>query len=284
VTLSLGGGAEASAFPAAVSSRSRIDKLVANCTTLIHRTYPNLFEGIDVDWEGPRTSAQREQFTELMQALRRALGRRALLTAAVTPSFSIDWRRVARVLSWFNLMTYDLHGPWGDPVTDFLAPLRPDPRDPEYSAANSVTADAVALVRRFDVPAAKVVLGIPFYGRGYSGVRAANHGLYQRYRGVDTSGGDGLGAFYYRDLLSRYVGKQGFRAYGPDRHSGEMWLYKPGRTGGDFISYDGIWTIAAKAKLIRSMRLGGAMIWDIAFDTGTPRTSLTDALYRQLRQ
>jgi chitinase len=283
VILSLGGGSLASAFPDAVATQSKISTLVAACMKLTRRTYPGVFDGIDIDWEGPSNATQEAHFTALIRAFRLALGPKAPLTVAVTPNYKINWKVVAPMLSWVNLMTYDLHGPWGDAVTDFLAPLRADPRDPEYEASNSASANAAVMVSKFGVPASKILLGIPFYGRGYAGVRVRSHGLYQPYKGADKSGGDGVGSFYYCDLRAHYVGRHGYYVHGPDPYSGEVWLFKPGKKGGQFISFDNPSTIAAKSKLIRSMHLGGAMIWDIAFDTADPRTSLTSALYRDLK-
>jgi chitinase len=44
------------------------------------------------------------------------------------------------------------------------------------------------------VPAANIVFGVPFYGKGWAGVEDINHGLYQKAQGQATS------ASSYRDL------------------------------------------------------------------------------------
>ena len=283
VLLSLAGSADGG-FGPAVSSRSRINRLVHNCMTLMRRTYPGVFDGIDIDWEFPSNAVERGNFTRVVKAFRRALGRAAPLTiaAGTDPGMVkwIDWKAVTPQLSWINLMTYDFHGPWGgDPVTNFNSPLRGDPRDPGFHLGYW-TAHAVTMMRtRLHVPAGRIMVGIPFYGRGYAQVPPKNHGLYQKYQGA-TPYGTAPGVFSYRDIVRRYVNRNGFKRYGPNLASTEPWLYSSKRHA--FISYDDVSTMAAKAAYITRSHLGGAMIWDLAFDTTSPKTSLTDALHRYL--
>jgi len=281
VLLSVNSSGSGSSFADAVSSGRRIDRLVANCDRVIRSSH--VFSGVDIDWEGPHTSRERREYTALIRAFRRRLGRAAPVTAAVSTYFNIDWKHVGPLLSWINLMTYDFHGPWGDRVTDFLAPVRANPRDPEYKHGYSVVGNLDRLIHHDGVRPGKVMLGIPFYGRGYAGVRPRNRGLYQPYSGPTSFGTIGPGVFEYRDLVAHYIGKEGYRRYGPDRYSQESWLYRPGKRGGIFISFDAPSTIRAKVALIRSYHLAGAMVWDLADDTLNPKTSLLTALARSLR-
>ncbi len=283
VLLSLGGGGS-TAFPAAVSTTAKIDRLVKSCVQLIQGPGKGVFDGIDVDWEGPQGAKQREEYTRLLRRFRHRLPKSDALTSAVTVYFDIDWKAVSPLLTWVNLMTYDFHGPWGDPVTDFLAPIRASPRNPEYKKGFSVTGNVHRMIHEDHVPRQKIVMGIPFYARGYAGVRSKNHGLYQKYAGETKFGTIAAGSFEYRDLVANYIDKRGYRRYGPDAHSGEYWLYKRGEKGkGVFISFDGLSTVRAKARLVRSDHLGGAMIWDLADDTSSPKTSLLDALSQALK-
>lgn len=283
ILLSVGGAGYSSAFPAAVSTQAKINKLVANCMRLIRHTYPHLFDGIDVSWDGPSGSRQQSQFTNLIRAFRKQLGPLAPLSAAVTPRYAIKWKKVMPLLSWVNLMAYYYHPPRGSRVTDFLAPLVSDKHDPERKALGSVTQDVTKMLRRYRVPASKLLLGIPFFGLGFSGVKRAGNGLYRKYKGNTSFGTLAPSQFQYWNLLNNYVNKNGYRRYGPNRYSKEMWLYKPGaRHTGIFISYDNLVTIRAKVALVKSHHLGGAMIWTVSGDTSTPKTSLTYALNRGL--
>ena len=284
VLLSLGGGSAGNSFASAVSSPSRLNRLVHNCMKLIRRTYPGVFDGIDIDWEFPSNAAEGRNFTRLVESFRRALGRGAPLTMAAGTNSDmvqwIDWRAIEPRLSWINLMTYDFHGPWGDAVTDFTAPLRGDRRDPGFHLGYW-TANAVSTMRnQLHIPPSNIMVGIPFYGRGYAGVSSRNHGLYQKYHGPTPFGTDAAGVFNYRDIVARYINRNGFKRFGPNRAAAEPWLYSSRAKA--FIGYDDVSTMAAKAAYIKRLRLGGAMIWDLAFDTTSSKTSLTDALHRFL--
>ena len=284
VLLSIGGGSAGQSFAGAVSSPVRISRLVHNCVTTIRKTYPGVFDGIDVDWEFPANATQRQDFTRLILSFRHSLGPRAPLTMAVGAGLGaqkwVDWTAVSPRLSWINLMTYDFHGPWGDPVTDFNSPLRGDPHDPEYRQGYWTTNAVSSIVKRHHVAPSHIMLGIPFYGRGYAQVPPKDHGLYQKYRGGTTYGTDAPGVFNYRDIVTRYINRNGFKRFGPNRYSAEPWLYSSKQHA--FIGYDDVATMAAKAAYIRSAHLGGAMVWDLAFDTTGTNTSLTAALHRYL--
>jgi chitinase len=278
VLLSVGGSLNAPGFPQAVSSPARIRRLVSNCVALMRRTYPGVFDGIDIDWEGPYSAVEESEFTRLVKAFRTALGPRAPLTAAVYPDFSIGWKRVVPMLTWINLMTYDYHTPWSDSTTDFNAPMELDPADP--AADYSITEDVNTMVTVNRVTAGKILLGIPLNGYGYAGVPSGTtHGLYQPFSGPTSWGTAAAGSFDYRDLVDNYVGENGYVKYGPNPYSGEVWLYNARQQV--FISYDDLGTIAAKAAYLKKMGLGGAMVYDIAYDTKDSR-SLTRALYLQL--
>jgi chitinase len=278
VLLSLGGG-DSKHFAQAVSTPSRINALVSHCQALM-TTFSGVFDGVDIDWEHPSNRAQEKHFTQLVEAFRSALGAQAPITAAVTPYFSINWKVVTPLLSWVNLMTYDLHGPW-DSTTDFLAPVRADPSDPHYSPANSASSDAKTMINTFGIPAAKILLGVPFYGYGYSHTAPANNGLFQPFSGTYGSP-DAGGSWDYWQIVNVLEGKRHFTLYGPDARSKENWLYRPGQRTGVFLSFDGRSTMRAKANIVRSLGLGGVMIWDISYDTRSSRTSLLAALHKYL--
>ena len=73
-------------------------------------------------------------------------------------------------------MGYDFHGTW-DASTNFNAPLFRASTDPADAGLN-VDA-AVQNYLSTGVPPEKLVLGLPFYGKGWSGVADVDYGLYQ---------------------------------------------------------------------------------------------------------
>jgi chitinase len=116
------------------------------------------------------------------------------------------------------------------------------------------------------VPARKLVMGVPFYGRGWEGVPETNGGLFQPYEKTFAGG-----AYEYREVKTKYL--PGFTRYWDDA-ARAPWLYSPEQKA--MISYDDPDSVRAKAEFARKNNLGGMMIWQIAGDD--PDSSLLRAL------
>ena len=125
-------------------------------------------DGIDIDWEYPGSGLagissspdDRTNFTLLMRDLRASLGKRSLLTiASVCNADYIDFKAVLPYLDYVNVMSYDM----GTQHTHHAALYR-------SGYAGYCTADE-AVRKHIDagVPRQKIVMGMPFYGRGVEG-------------------------------------------------------------------------------------------------------------------
>ncbi len=284
--VAIGGATFSNRFSdAALTDESR-RQFVKSCLDLYLGAYPKVIDGFDLDWEFPGVgdtarSEDRHNLTLLMQEFRRQLdelsrrnGRTYLLTAAVPAGPGLyqnyELKELAEVLDWLNLMTYDFHGAW-DKVTNFNAPLYRATGD--AYPANNVDA-AVRGYLAAAVPPQKIVLGVPFYGRGWGNVPADNDGLYQRSTQL-PEGTFGGSAYPYWDLAERYIDQGDYVRYWNDEAK-VPWLYSV--TEKIFITYDDPESIGLKADYVRAHQLGGAMIWNLGSDDG----SLLRALYERL--
>jgi chitinase len=271
----------------AATDRAR-RKFSASCVELLKKYS---FDGLDIDWEYPVTGGKptdhkrpsdKDNFVLLLKQLRRDLdasgtGRRPLLTIAST-CYRSHFRdlltpQLSAVLDWFNLMCYDMNE-MEPTVTFHHSGLFSPAIAPEATEINAKYASCDAAVRWYteqDVPRAKIVLGVPFYGQIWTGVRDVNHGLYQSFGG--RAGEDGVLSF--REIAKNYLGR--FHRYW-DPEAKVPWLYsKETKT---MISYEDGESIAYKADYARTQDLGGMMFWDIAQDDN--QSTLLNAIYQKL--
>jgi chitinase len=249
------------------------------------------FDGLDIDWEFPVEGglddgrpADKRNFTLLLARLRYQLDqqglrddRHYLLTIAAPQSIqfyeNMELSRIHEHLDWLNLMTYTYNGGWSE-ATNHHAPLFASAADPsEYRADFNVDATVRAYLAA-GVPPEKLVIGLPFYGHGWSGVENVNHGLFQPFEGLpEATWGDGI--YDYADLSANYVGVF-IRFWDPSAQV--PWLYSA--SDQIMISYDDPTSLRAKADYVRAHTLGGVMIWELAYDDDTH--TLLDAVYRRL--
>ena len=256
------------------------------------------FDGIDLDWEFPvhggmnrSRPVDRADATALVREFRRrldALGRKGhrhyFLTVAtpagtwqqggaysVTDSY--DLAALARSADWLNVMTYDMNNIFS-PVSGFNAPLAADPRDAQPSPQRSRD-NLTGAVRYYEsqgVPAAKIMLGVAFYGRGFTGVSPQDAGLYSKFAG-------GYAETPWKTIRSQFLTS-------PDwvRHwsatAQAPWLYNAAQH--IFFTYDDPMSLGIKADFARREGLRGAMIWVLGEDDA--ENSLLNALVSHLEQ
>lgn len=261
IVISIGGGsADPTAFSIAASPENRAS-FVKSCIDMyirgnfapgIHE--PGIFDGIDIDWEYPATTADETNFTALLQEFRKQLDAigpgMTLSMAAPAGSWAyqyINLPRIQHTLNHFNLMTYDFDGPWTY-TTGFVAPLYQSSLDPDpTNNANYSVKSYLAM----GIAADKIVFGVPFYGYEWGGVPNVNHGLFE----PGTPEGSGSEFNYIMSIDSTY---QKYR----DPITQAPWLYD----GNNFWTYDDPVSLAFKMDYVRKQRLGGVMIWEISGD------------------
>ena len=78
-----------------VASRANIDKFVGSTVRLLKDFN---FDGLDVDWEYPKSEADRAGFVDLLRSLRSAFNNYGFLLSAAVPSVSTDLGRSKKLL------------------------------------------------------------------------------------------------------------------------------------------------------------------------------------------
>ena len=293
VLISLAG---APGFSAAAATEAGRQAFVASCIDLFINgnvapgiSAAGVFDGIDVDWEFPAASDTANvtllmrEFRQQLNALGRANHRHYLLTMfgpAGQQNFSnIELANVGRTLDFYNVQGYDFHGTWEN-STNHDAPLYDSPQDPVASENFNINYTINAYLQA-GVPGRKLVMGIPLYGRGWTGVPNIHHGLYQTSTGAAPfAPADFLqtpGVETYLTLST--ATSEGYQRYFDGRRIA-AWLYNPSTQ--IFWTYDNALTVRLKTIYVNHGGLGGAFVWAVKDDDGnaTLIKTMADGLSR----
>ncbi|MFD0061914.1 glycoside hydrolase family 18 protein [Streptomyces sp. NPDC056637] len=235
-----------------------------SCYDLVENSkWADVFDGIDIDWEYPNAcglscdTSGRDAYKNLMSALRSKFGSSALITSAIPADASdggkidaTDYAGAAQYVDWYNPMTYDYFGAW-----DAQGPTAPHSPLTSYSGIPKAGYNSDATITKLKglgVPASKLLLGIGFYGRGWTGVTQSAPG--------GTATGPAAGKYEqgiddYKELKSKCpaTGTVGGTAYA---YCGNNWW-----------SYDTPATIAGKMDYKNQQGLGGTFLWELSGDT-----------------
>ncbi|XP_061712227.1 probable chitinase 10 isoform X1 [Cydia pomonella] len=243
------------------------------------------FDGLDLDWEYPKCwqvdcskgpDSDKEGFSDLVRELSALMKPKGLLlSSAVSPNKKVidegyDVPVLARYLDWIAVMTYDYHGQW-DKKTGHVAPLYYHPDDDTtYFNANYT----IHYWMSKGAPSRKLVMGIPMYGQTFTtGVQwDTDPDLLGRKGAIGlnvpaVTGGE----------AGEYTRAKGFLAYYEicDRIRNQGWIVEKdphGRMGpyaykgNQWVGFDDIDIVKQKTEFIKSLNLGGGMIWALDLD------------------
>ena len=277
ILISVGGGGEGSAaFSAMAGTPNGRHRFVESAIAVV-RKYA--LDGVDVDWEYPgytnvATStvkpSDREAYTLLLKELRLRFDReqkrlrRALVTSSATGATQIwldhtDMRAASKWLNTVNMMCYDWYSN-EEKTTGHDSPLYTVAADRKQISIN----DAVKKNLAAGVPARKLIIGVPFYGRRWLGVAPINHGLWQPI----TGGGEEI----VFGKIEQLVNHDGFLRFW-DPVAATPYLYNANTKS--FVTYNDTQAEAARTAYVKEHHLGGIMFWE--YD-GDPRNTLLDAI------
>jgi len=187
-----------------------------------------------------------------------------MLTAAVgagkqTVENGYEVAKIADILDYIGLMSYDLHGAWED-KTGFNSPLYK--RASESGKAATLNAEWAVndwLVK--GCPKEKLIMGLATYGRSFTledpnqtgvGAPAKGAGDKGEYTGVE-------GFLSYYEVCTR-IGQGWTDVY--DEEQVANYIYK----GNQWVGYDSIESLEIKTQYLMQMGLGGAMVWTYDLD------------------
>ncbi len=170
-------------------------------------------DGMDLDWEHPKNEAEQAGYGKLLSELRAAFEPHGLVLSVTVAA----WQRLPReaylAVDHVNVMSYDHQG--------------------RHSTFEAARKDIEAL-QRGGAPAAKLVLGIPFYGRGVK---------------------DAQRVLTYREILAKFQ---------PKDDTDEI----------EGLYFNGPAMVRRKTGFALDVGLGGIMVWEVGQDATGDRSLL----------
>ncbi|MEQ8417155.1 MAG: glycoside hydrolase family 18 protein [Imperialibacter sp.] len=279
IVISIGGWSWSENFSDAVLTPSSREKFAKSGTKIV-ADY-NL-DGIDIDWEYPGLKGEdnvfrdedKENFTLMFEAIRKELdalavktGKKYIVSTAL-PCFPrlfevTNMGDVAKHIDFVNIMAYDFYVA-GDTVGHH-SNLYPSEN---YEKENSAD-KAVKTYIEQGVPAEKLVLGVPFYGRSWTMKSSDNLGILRPRDEVMR----GNGFTFIKDSL---MARPGFVRYWDDAAKSP---YLFNAENNQLVVYDDESSVKLKCEYVNDNGLAGIMFWQYASD---PKEYLLDVVNEHL--
>lgn len=139
--LSIGGWERSTNFAKIASSHELRKSFTEN---VVNFALKNRLDGIDVDWEHPKNEKENEDYGQLLHDLRLGLQPHELTLTVTVAAWQAISITVGDSADYVQLMSYD--------------------HDGKHATLEAAKQDLKKLIAK-GIPAAKILLGVPFYGR-----------------------------------------------------------------------------------------------------------------------
>jgi len=229
-------------------------------------------DGVDIDWEYPTysaegtgaSSADTENFNKVLKELRETIGTSKIISfASASNAKYVDWSTAIKYIDYVNVMTYDMgHAPDGH-------------NSPLYRSAlfdHRSCDESIALHREKGIPADRMNLGVPFYGKAEKNPAVKVYEYEVNFNEMASI----LEKNYYEkrklDVTGKNIRKWDAVAKVP---------YLTDVAGHVLLSYDDAESVAAKGEYVVENKLLGAMFWEYRHDDNkqTLLKALVKAVY-----
>ncbi len=273
ILLSVGGGTYSKAF-SEIAAQGKISSFVKSVLQLLERyeyvydhsvhqnershwfEYPDLFDGIDIDWEwmGGVPAEDVKAYADLLKQLSIGLKKKSkkmILTSAIQVNEKIisalNLAQVAPYVNWFNIMSYNYGGANLSGIS-MNAPICNQWSD--YSIDGSLNS-----LMSLGISPAKMVLGIPLYGHVYDKTDSKLGSTFEKTEKTC--------ALRYSQIKNLYLNDPCFTIKWHEK-SHVPYAYCPDEQ--IFISYDDATSVKLKFMYAKKKRLQGVFFWRLSGD------------------
>jgi chitinase len=260
VLLSLGGWGWDAQFAAIIAHPESEDRYVKAVMDVVEKTG---YDGLDLDWEYPDTKDEVAGFERLTRTFRarldavgKAKGQPMFLTMAASSNpGTLSWLHkefLLETMDWINVMTYDYAGDWTD-YAGQNAPLFASSKEPG-GGRRSTQRSMDYLLKEKGLPADRLAVGIPLYGRGFPVAEP-----YASTRGVPKRR---LPRGDYANLHKLLNEQHWVRRW--DDETKTPWLLAPDRSA--VFGYDDAESVALKTEWAMKQGFRGVFFWQVNAD------------------
>ncbi|KAL5596981.1 uncharacterized protein BROUX77_006929 [Berkeleyomyces rouxiae] len=273
--LSIGGWTYSSKFAPAVGTAAGRTKFCSSALALVKDWG---FDGIDIDWEYPKSTNETQNYLDLVKECREQFDEYAAeyadnyhfqitIASPAGPSniTHLNLPEMDKYVDAWHLMAYDYAGAW-DETSGHQANIYKSKSNPESTKFSTDT--AINLYLNHSISADKLVLGFPLYGRSFIGT----DGPGKPYTGLGK-GSLEEGIWLYKDLP---------RSGATEHYDADIlatWSYDNATR--EMVSYDNVKSAQEKTKWMVDNGLGGAVYWEASGDkngTDSIVASVADAM------
>ncbi len=241
--VSVGGGATSTYFSTVLNNPVLFDKFTSQ---LIDFIKTNHYDGIDIDWEFPKSTTDTLSLNNFVKTLRESLGNNFIISIDLPYAnytgryFDIDFLKP--LVNYFIVMTYDYAGGWSS-ISGYNAPLKSG-----FCNSHDIQKSIEYWLAR-GVESKSMLLGIPFYGRAFNADEPC-----QEFNKSHAA--------TYRNILSLL--KNDDYQYFWDFMTKTPYLVN--KKNKIYYSFDDLSSISDKIRYAFVMNLGGVAIWEITQD------------------
>ena len=309
--VSVGGWTKGHNFHAMALTQER-RTIFINSVIAFLQQYP-FVDGIDIDWEYPGVNRAADpndtadkgcpggpedavNYVALLKELREAFNANNMQDKLLTVAASINQNVIAQganpsnyaqYLDYINLMSYDLHGAF-ERTTNHHGAIYANPNDPSETALERETFNASAAAAFFAAngfPKSKIVVGSPWYSRGWGGVSAGPNGdgLFQPATGYERGKWDDPytstpGGQYPWFDCKKLETTAGWTKY-TDEYAKVPYLFNASQ--GIFLTYEDETSLAERCDFVINNDYGGIIVWEISGDDLNNGAPLSTIIYNK---
>lgn len=284
-----------------VQSPAKMKVFINSC---VDQMFKYGFDGIDIDWEFPKNdSTEPKAYLDMMRSLRKKLDdlesdifgtekhtQHFLLTSAISADPScleyLPLGEIDRYVDQWNLMAYDFSGAWSR-HTAYQSNLYSRSslgKRSENSEGGSADTAVRLLLNKHKLPAKKIVLGMPAYGRGFKGVSVPHHSehnvigqSFQQVSGL-SEGESGISLYNQLPL------KGGQEWFDQDAVSAYSVKLASNKEMAELVVYDNVQSMKIKAQYVLKNNLGGGFWWESCGENYLDNSrSLTRAFTQEIK-